>query len=226
MGAKNSNEPVGSCKWSDITVFSFHPVKMITTLEGGAALTKDHLTFKKLRLFSNHGITKDKRFFKRKNVGPWYYEQQKLGLNYRMSEVSAALGISQLKKLKKFFKKRNFISSLYQKNLSKEFIELPFITKNTTSSFHLYVIKLKKKAEHLHKKLFNFLRKNKINVNLHYLPVHLHPYYQSLGFKKGEFKFSEKHAQISISLPIYPNLEQKKIKLICKKINNFFKKNK
>lgn len=224
LGAKYKNEKVGSCKWSDITVFSFHPVKIITTFEGGAATTNDEKIYKKLKLFSNHGITKNKKDFSSKNNGAWYYEQKLLGLNYRMTDVAASIGLSQIKKLKKFVDTRNLIAEKYDNFLDKNFLFLPKIKPNVHSSFHLYVIKIKNNYSVLHKKLFNHLRKKKINVNLHYLPVHLHPYYKKLGFKKGEFVNSEKHAKSAISLPIFPKLSNKDIKKISKLINSFFYK--
>ena len=134
-----------------------------------------------------------------------------------MTEVSAALGISQLKRLDFFFQRRNKISNMYRELLDTNYLDNPYVIKNAKSSYHIYVIKLKKKFWYLHRKFFNYLRKNKINVNLHYIPVHLHPYYKSLGFKKGSFKNSENHAKTTISLPIYPNLSNSKIKYISKK---------
>ena len=225
IGAKYKKENVGSCKWSDITVFSFHPVKIITTFEGGAALTNKLEIYKKLKLFSNHGITKKKKDFSNKKKGSWYYEQRVLGLNYRMTDVAASLGISQIKKLNKFVKARNKIANKYEKLLDKKFLYLPNIKKHSQSSFHLYVIKLKDKYNFLHEKLFNFLRQRGLNVNLHYIPVHLHPHYRKFGFKTGIFKNSEKHAKSSISIPIYPNLKEKNVIKISKLINNFFYRN-
>ncbi len=225
LGAKYKTEKVGSCKWSDITVFSFHPVKIITTFEGGAAVTNDYKIHKKLKLFSNHGITKDYKDFKYNIKNKWYYEQQLLGLNYRMTDVAASMGISQIKKLKKFVRERNKIAKKYELLLNKKYLILPKIGKNAQSSFHLYVIKLKDQYNFLHKKLFDYLRKKKINVNLHYIPVHLHPYYRKKGFKHGDFLNSEKHAKSSISIPIFPNLKNKNIMKISKLINNFLIKN-
>ena len=187
LGAKYKTEKVGSCKWSDITVFSFHPVKIITTFEGGAAVTNDYKIHKKLKLFSNHGITKDYKDFKYNIKNKWYYEQQLLGLNYRMTDVAASMGISQIKKLKKFVRERNKIAKKYELLLNKKYLILPKIGKNAQSSFHLYVIKLKDQYNFLHKKLFDYLRKKKINVNLHYIPVHRQPYYRKKGFKHGDF---------------------------------------
>ena len=222
LGAKYKNEQVGSCKWSDITVFSFHPVKIITTFEGGAALTNSIKIYKNLKLFSNHGITKNFKDFSFKNKGNWYYEQKLLGLNYRMTDVAASLGLSQIKKLKKFVKLRNLIAKKYEKLLDNEYLILIKIKKNVQSSFHLYVIKVKNKYLSTHKKLFNYLRKNRVNVNLHYIPVHLHPYYRKMGFKTGDFLNSEKHAKSAISIPIYPKLKDKNLVKISNLINKFF----
>ncbi len=227
LGAKYKNQKVGNCKWSDITVFSFHPVKIITTFEGGAAMTNNQDLDKKLKLFLNHGITKDKKYFhnKKQKRKAWYYEQQLLGLNYRMTDVAATMGISQISRLNKFVTARNKIAKIYDKFLDKNFLVLPQRENHILSSYHLYVIKIKDKFNYLHEKLFNFLRDKKINVNLHYIPVHLHPYYKKLGFKKGDFKNSEKHSNRAISIPIYPNLKEKKVKDISNLINNFLKKN-
>ena len=224
LGAKYHNEKVGSCKWSDISVFSFHPVKIITTFEGGAASTNDKLIYEKLKLFLNHGITKDKKKFKIKKNKDWYYEQQLLGLNYRMTDVAASMGLSQLKKLNEFVKKRNVIAKKYEKLLSGKYLYIPKIPKKILSSFHLYVVKIKDSYSKHHESLFNYLRKKKINVNLHYIPVHLHPYYRKLGFKIGDFRKSEKHAETSISIPIFPGLKNKEILKIGNLINNFFEK--
>lgn len=224
IGAKYKNQKVGSCKWSDITIFSFHPVKIITTIEGGIALTNKKKIYEKLKLYMNHGITRDQQKFKYKNKKKWYYEQQVLGLNYRMTDVAATLGISQLERLKNFVEKRNLIAKKYKKFLDKKFLYSPIIVKNKTSSFHLYVIKLKKKFHRYHEDLFNYLRNKKINVNVHYIPVHLHPYYRNLGFRKGDFKMAELHAKTSISIPIFPHLKINKVKLISDLINNYLKK--
>ena len=221
LGSFYKKEPVGSCKWSHITVFSFHPVKTITTCEGGAATTNNLELYDRLRIFSNHGITKEKKFFKSKTKNAWHYEQQELGLNYRMSEVSASLGLTQLKNLNKFVKSRNKIAKLYYKNLKEDFIQLPKISKFCISSFHLFVIRIIGQSEEYHRKFFNFLREKKINVNVHYMPVHLQPYYKRLGFKKNSFKNSERHATSSISIPIFPSIKKKDIFKIIKLINNY-----
>ena len=176
-------------------------------------------------MYSNHGITKNRKDFLHKKKGKWYYEQRYLGLNYRLTDVAASLGLNQLRKLNKFVNVRNKIAKQYEKSLNKKYLIVPKIRNNTQSSFHLYVIKLKNEFAHLHEKLFNFLRKNNFNVNLHYIPVHLHPYYRKIGFKSGMFKNAEKHAKTSISIPIYPSLKKTQIIKISKLINNFFIKN-
>ncbi len=224
LGAYYKKEPVGSCKWSDITVFSFHPVKIITTGEGGAATTNNPELYKRLKMFSNHGITKEKKFFKKNKSSAWHYEQQLLGLNYRMNELSASLGITQLKNLKKFIKLRQKIAKLYYLKLKKDFIQLPVVSKNCFSTFHLFVIKIIGKSEKFHRNFFNFLRKNKINVNVHYIPVHLQPFYSKLGFKKGSFKNSEEHAKSAISIPIFPSLKIKEVNKIVNLIVGYKKK--
>ena len=221
IGAKYKKEKVGSCKWSDITVFSFHPVKIITTIEGGIATTNSLQLYNNLKLFGNHGITKDKKKFKIKNQGDWYYEQQVLGLNYRMSDVSAALGLSQLKKLDSFIKERNYIADYYLKKLNQKFIGLPRKNKLSLCTFHLFVIKVKDYKTR--NTLFDLLRKNNFLVNLHYLPVHLQPYFRKKGFKSGMFKESEDHSKKSISLPIYPGLKLERVKKTINLINKFFK---
>ncbi len=223
LGATYKGEKIGSCKWSDITVFSFHPVKIITTIEGGAALTKNKKIYEKLKLFKNHGITKQKKYFlNNKNTEGWFYEQQVLGLNYRMSDISATLGISQLKRLKKFIIERNKIAKYYNKNINKNFFITPSILSNAKSSYHLYVIRLKKNLISKREMFYNYLKKNKIDVNVHYIPVHLHPYYKRLGFKKNDFINSENYANSVISIPIFPGLKKKYLKFIVSKINNFF----
>ena len=227
LGAKCKNYKVGSCKWSHITVFSFHPVKTITTGEGGIATTNNLFLNQKLQMFRSHGITKNLHDFKFKsnNKKKWYYEQHFLGYNYRMNEISAALGISQLKRIGIFVKKRNLIAKYYTNNLKMNNIILPYSHNNLYSSFHLYVIKIiGKKFKKIHLELFNFLRKNKFFVQMHYLPIHLHPFYRKMGFGPGDFPNSEKHSNSAISLPIYPDLKKNEINKIIKLIKLFFER--
>ena len=213
-------EKIGSCKYSDITVFSFHPVKSITTAEGGAALTNNKKLYEEMSMLRTHGITKDKTKFKYKNKNePWYFEQQILGFNYRMNEIEAALGISQLKSLDLFIKKRNKIAKIYDKHLSNLPITTPIKQIETVSSYHLYTIRIRKGDR---KKIFNSLRRNKIGVNVHYIPVVLHPFYMKLGFNLKKFPNSQSFYEDSISIPIYPNLKFKDQLKVIKCIQNQF----
>lgn len=227
LGARFKNQRVGSCKWSDITVFSLHPVKIITSGEGGVANTNNKKLYEIMQTLKNHGITKNKKKFINKSPGEWYYEQQLLGLNYRMNEISAALGLSQLKKLDKFVKERNNIANFYNNHLDKKYLLLPKIDKLFYSSFHLYIIKIKSKNYiSLQKKLFDLLRKKNFFVQVHYLPVHLQPFYRKkFNFKANTYVNSEKHAKSSISIPIYPGLSEKILHKIKNLINNFLIKN-
>ncbi len=220
LGAKHMGEKVGSCKWSDVTVFSFHPVKIITSCEGGMSTTNDKDIRDKMHLYRTHGITKDSSKFVN-GTDPWHYEQHVLGHNFRLSDLHAALGLSQLIKLPKFVSKRNSIASRYNSELIRDNIQLPTIKKENYSSFHLYVIQMLHddyKSER--ERIFKFLRKIKIGVNVHYIPIHLHPYYRKLGFKEGDFPNAEKFSNRSISLPIFYDLTDHEqefvIENICK----------
>lgn len=224
LGAKRKNELVGSCKWSDLTIFSFHPVKTITTGEGGAITTNNKKIYDKIKILRNHGITKDLKKMKIKNNQKWYYEQIDLGYNYWMSDLNACLGISQLKKVEKFVQKRNKIAKFYFSELKDLPIILPEIKKVNRSSFHLFVIKILKKNKNKYKEIFNELLKKGLGVNLHYLAVHLQPYYKRLGFKKGSFPKSELHAETAISIPIYYDLSLADLKKIVRIIKSVIKK--
>ena len=195
---------VGSCKYSDITVFSFHPVKIITSAEGGMAMTNDKSIADKLNIFRTHGIVKNKLYLKNQNEGPWYYEQQDLGFNYRLSDLQSALGISQLCRTDEFVKKRNEIAQRYITHLEKLPLKILKQDDYCLSSYHLFVIKVKPS---LRKNLFEKMRSINIGVQVHYIPVHLHPYYVNLGFKKGDFPISEKFYSEIISIPIFPKLK-------------------
>jgi UDP-4-amino-4,6-dideoxy-N-acetyl-beta-L-altrosamine transaminase len=222
LGAFRNNEPVGSCKWSHIAVFSFHPVKIITTGEGGIAVTNNKYLSRKMKMFSEHGITKVSSEFKKKMPGYWYYEQQELGYNYRMSDIHAALGISQLKRLTKDNKIRNKIAKIYiesLKNLPVKFQEIP---KENFSSYHLLIIWINDGAiKKKHKKLFQALRDNNILVNIHYIPIYKHPYH-SKNNNKNNFPISEQYYKSAISLPLFPQLKSYQQKKVIKIIRNAF----
>jgi len=225
LGATYFSKKVGSSVWSDVTVFSLHPVKIITTGEGGLCVTNNKKVFEKMLILKNNGITNENKKFISKNLGPWYYEQHDLGYNFRISEIQAALGLSQLKKLKIFVRKRNQIAKVYIKNFKTLPLDVQKIEKKFTSTYHLFIIKLKKHKTHLHLKLFNYLRNNKIFVNLHYLPVHLHPYFQKRGFKNKIFPISETYSKSAMSIPVYPNLKKKEQLRVIFLIKKFFKIN-
>ena len=205
IGAKRNGEPVGSCRWSDITVFSFHPVKIITTGEGGMALTNDQKLNNRMKRLREHGINRDPKLMKNPPDGPWYYEQLDLGYNYRMSDIQAALGLSQLNHLEDFVSIRNKLAQLYDKQFLKLPLQLQVIPKNNYSSRHLYVIRTESKN---HLRVFKGLKKKGIGVNLHYRPVHLQPYYLQLGFEIGNFPEAEAYGREAISLPLFPSMSQ------------------
>jgi len=223
IGSKYYGKKVGCCKWSDLCVFSFHPVKIITTGEGGCVTTNSKKFYDKMMLVKNNGITKNSKNFNNYNLGPWYYEQQTMGYNFRMNDIMAALGISQLKRINLMLQKRNKIATIYKKELKNLPIEFQEIDKNFYSSYHLFIIKLTKNNKNIHRKLFIFLRKNKIFVNLHYLPVHLHPFYRKMGFKKGNFPASENYSESAISIPIFPDLKLQNQKKVINLLKKFFK---
>ena len=208
IGGQYQNEPVGNCRHSDITVFSFHPVKIITTGEGGVATTNSDYLAQCMADLRSHGITKDETRFQLPCHGPWSYEQQMLGFNYRMTDIQAALGLSQLERLEDIVAERNRQLKCYEKLLDGMEIELLKIPKDVLSSVHLAVIKLKEVSAAKHRKMFKQLRDKKIGVQLHYSPVHLQPYYRNLGFREGQFPAAEAYAKSAMSIPLYPGLTE------------------
>ena len=213
IGGKYENEPIGSCKYSDISVFSFHPVKIITTAEGGMAVTNNKKLAQKMRDLRSHCIIKDSERFFEKTTPIWRYEMQGLGFNYRMNEIQAALGLSQLKRLESIVLRRNTIYKEYKKLLSNFPLNLLEIPKNVYSSIHLVVVKLENIDNYEY--IFKGMKDRGIGVQLHYWPIHLQPYYKNIGFKKGDFKLSEDYSKRSFSLPVYPELKSADIKRIC-----------
>lgn len=209
IGGKYLGRPIGDCEYSDITVFSFHPVKIVTTAEGGAALTNDDKLAEKIALYRSHGITRDQGLMIQPSHGPWFYDQITLGYNYRMTELQAALGVTQMKRLNEFVSQRHIIARRYDVLLEDLPVVIPFQMDGTYSGLHLYVIRLKLDNITIsHKQVFEELRANGIGVNIHYIPVHMHSFYRSMGFKLGDFPESEKYYSEAISLPMYPNLAE------------------
>ena len=210
IGGEYKNEKVGSCKYSDITVFSFHPVKIITSGEGGMALTNNEGIYQKLKKFRSHGITSDSSEMEARPKNElWNYQQVCLGYNYRMTDISAALGISQLSRIDAYIKKRHVIAKKYNDELSDLPVKLPIQHPDTYSSYHLYVIRLLlDKLDKTHLKIHDEFIRAGINVNLHYVPVYRQPFYEKMGFKKGYCPESEKYHRTALSIPIYPTLKE------------------
>lgn len=204
IGGKYREQPIGSCEYSDITVFSFHPVKIVTTAEGGAVLTNQKVLADKMALLRSHGITRDQALMIGESHGSWYYQQVSLGFNYRMTELQAALGVSQMKRLNEFVTARHQLAIRYNELLKDLPIVLPHQLENTYSGLHLYVIRLKlDRVTATHEEVFNELRNQGIGVNIHYIPVHTQPYYRNMGFQIGDFPNAEKYYSEAISIPMY-----------------------
>jgi UDP-4-amino-4,6-dideoxy-N-acetyl-beta-L-altrosamine transaminase len=207
VGARYRESAVGDCAYSDIAVFSFHPVKIITTGEGGMALTNASELADRMALLRTHGITRDAEKFRQPTLGRWYYEQHVLGFNYRMTDIQAALGLSQLSRLDAFVARRNRLAQRYDQCLRGLPLRLPEVRPENLSSFHLYVVRLQRHSlRKTHRQVFEELRQLDIGVNLHYLPVHLQPYYRDLGFRPGQYPEAEAHAQEALTLPLYAAL--------------------
>ncbi len=217
LGASYKGEKVGSCKYSEIVIFSFHPVKIISSGEGGMAVTNSRDIALKIQDLRSHGIVKNKERMLELSDDPWYYEQQTLGFNYRLSDIHAALGSSQMEKLEDLAESRNKIRQNYIKSLS-DIVSLQVLPNNCVSSNHLFIIRVPKNK---HKNIFTNLRKSKILVGLHYMPVHLNPFYKQLGFKEGMFPESEMYAREAISLPLYPKLKASEFNYIIKNLKMY-----
>lgn len=209
IGGKYRDEPIGNCRYSDITVFSFHPVKIITTAEGGMALTNDPKLANRMTLLRSHGITRDPEQMTHAPDGPWYYQQIDLGFNYRMADMQAALGLSQMQRLDEFVARRHALAKSYDECLADLPVVTPWQHPDSYSGWHLYVICLRQdKTVPSHRLVFDTLREGGIGVNLHYIPVHTQPYYQRLGFKPGDFPEAEIYYAKAISLPVYPTMTE------------------
>jgi UDP-4-amino-4,6-dideoxy-N-acetyl-beta-L-altrosamine transaminase len=221
IGGQYQNDYIGNGRYSDITVFSFHPVKIITSAEGGMALTNSNELAGKMKLLRSHGITREPDLMTHEPDGPWYYQQVDLGFNYRMTELQAALGLSQLERLDEYVARRHDIAERYNQLLQDLPVTLPWQYPDSYSGLHLYVIRLKlAEISVSHREVFESLREQGIGVNLHYIPVHTHPYYQEFGFKAEDFPESMAYYHEAISLPMYPNLtddEQDKVLNALKK---------
>jgi len=224
-GAQYCDINIGNCKYSDMAVFSFHPVKAITTGEGGAVLTNDENFYKKLIMFRQHGVTKECEAFqeRKEGCGKWYYEMQYLGYNYRLSDIHCALGISQLKKLDRFIQKRREIAGKYSSAFKcNDFFDIPVERSYAKSAWHLYSVRLKDKFKSCKAEIFAGLRERGLGVQVHYIPVHVQPYYQQLGYRKGSCPNAEDFYEREISLPLYPAMSGGDIDFVIKNVFEVF----
>jgi dTDP-4-amino-4,6-dideoxygalactose transaminase len=220
IGASRNGEPVGSCRWADVAVFSFHAVKIITSGEGGMALTNNAELAERMSMLRSHGITRNptrmrgqvdegENILTPPQIPTWYYEQQMLGFNYRMTDIQAALGASQLERLNSYVERRNALAHRYNTALKGLPLRLPTLQAGNLSAFHLYVVRLKRDdSTKSHRKTVDELRQRGIGVNVHYIPIHLQPYYRELGFARGQFPEAEAHGDEVLSLPLYPALRE------------------
>ena len=222
IGGKYLDQPIGGCQYSDITVFSFHPVKIITTAEGGLATTNDKEISERMQLFRSHGVTRDPELMIKKAEGDWYYQQVELGFNYRMTEVQAALGVSQMKRLDEFVALRHQRQKRYDELLKNLPVVAPYQDMDSYSALHLYPIQIQTdKVKNTRKEIFEALSKNDIGVNVHYIPVHTQPYYENMGFRKGDFPNAENYYESTISIPMFQGLTiemQDKVVNVLKKV--------
>ncbi|SFC23964.1 UDP-4-amino-4,6-dideoxy-N-acetyl-beta-L-altrosamine transaminase [Pseudoalteromonas denitrificans] len=221
IGGEYNGNKIGACQYSDISIFSFHPVKIITSAEGGMALTNNTCLAEKLDRLRSHGITRDINQMKGLTDGPWYYQQVELGYNYRMTELQAALGLSQLKNLDNFVALRNEKAAVYLEKLKKLPLNMLEVSNNSLCAYHLFIIQLQDTQKH--KKVFEALRKSGIGVNLHYIPIPSQPYYQSLGYTFSEIPMAEKYYQGAISLPLFPDLTVDEQKYIIETLGTILK---
>jgi UDP-4-amino-4,6-dideoxy-N-acetyl-beta-L-altrosamine transaminase len=221
IGGSYQETMIGSCAFSDMTVFSFHPVKIITTGEGGMVLTNRDSLYQKLVLMRSHGITRDPELMQGGTDGPWHYQQIELGFNYRMTDIQAALGLSQIKRIDRFIERRRFLAKRYTEAFAGLPLTLPWQHPQTSSSFHLYVIRLKlDEISCTHREFIEELREAGIMVNLHYIPVHTQPYYRRFGFEPGDFPEAEKYYGEAVSLPIYYDLTEQEQDIVIELVRS------
>ena len=224
IGGKYLDKPIGGCQYSDITVFSFHPVKIITTAEGGLATTNNKKLSERMQLFRSHGVTRDPELMTKEADGEWYYQQVELGFNYRMTELQAVLGVSQMQRLDEFITKRHILQERYDLLLEDLPIIKPYQDKGGYSALHLYPIQIDmEKNTKSREQIFNNLRSKGVGVNVHYIPIHTQPYYRQFGFSGGDFTISEEYYRKAISLPIYHGMKFSEQDLVVEKLEIILK---
>jgi len=217
IGARGGESVVGSCRYSDITVFSFHPVKIITSGEGGMAVTNDPFLASRMNLLRSHGITRNPGEMTKESEGAWYYQQIDLGFNYRMTDIHAALGCSQMTRLDAYVGRRHELVKRYVEELSGLPVTFQKVREDQYSAFHLFVVRIKSEKTS-RAEVFRFLRESGVGVNVHYIPIHLQPYYRAMGFGPGDFPNAESYYDEAISLPLYPGLADEEIRKIAKSL--------
>ena len=217
IGGRYLSKPIGNCRYSHVTVFSFHPVKIITTTEGGMALTNDPAIAQRMALLRSHGITRAPDEMTHTPDGPWYYQQIALGFNYRMTELQAALGLSQMSRLDGYVERRHELARRYTNLLEGLPVTLPQPQADSHSALHLYIIRLHlDKIGRTHREVFEHLRQSNIGVNLHYIPVHTQPWYKRMGFRPDDFPQAMAYYREAITLPLYPNLSEAEQQMVAK----------
>lgn len=225
IGGRYKDKPIGNGQYSDITVFSFHPVKIVTTAEGGAALTNQQTLADKMALLRSHGVTRDPALMRGESHGGWYYQQVDLGFNYRMTELQAALGVSQMQRLDMFVSARHQLAKRYNEKLAELPVVLPYQLPDTYSGLHLFVIRLRLDEISLsHRQVFDALREQDIGVNLHYIPVHTQPYFQDMGFVVGDFPESERYYCEAISLPMFHGMTEEQLDTVVQTLTDILQR--
>jgi UDP-4-amino-4,6-dideoxy-N-acetyl-beta-L-altrosamine transaminase len=209
IGGSYDSHRIGSCDHSDITIFSFHPVKIITSGEGGMATTQDEILAHRMRMLRSHGITRNETEFEFVNDGPWYYEQQELGLNYRLTDIAAALGLSQLQRIDAFIKQRNIIAARYDEAFASTQVALPHINSDCISAFHLYIARCDFENSNVTRvQLFQNMKNSGVLLNLHYIPIYRQPFYSKMGFDPKSFPNAERYYKQAFSIPMYADLTE------------------
>lgn len=219
VGAEYKGKKVGCCEYSDMTVFSFHPVKIVTTGEGGMVLTNSKALYEKLKLLRSHGITRDSELMTHESDGPWYYQQIELGFNYRMTDIQAALGFSQMQRLDEFVARRRELVARYDELLKGLPVKTPSVIPDANPSWHIYIVRVDfNQVKKSKQEIFEAMKVRDVMLNLHYIPVHTQPYYTSLGFQKGDFSVSEQYYEEAFTLPLYYDLAYAEQDMIVKKL--------
>lgn len=216
VGGKYEDQPVGDCRYSDIAVFSFHPAKIVTAAEGGAALTNSDELASKMALLRSHGLTRDHQQMVHPIEGPWYYEQIELGFNYRMTDIHAALGTNQMKRVDDYVSRRQAVAKRYAELFAGLPLKTPRLDERAHSAFHLYVVRLDlARSRRNQRELFEFMRARGIGVNLHYIPIYRQPFYERMGFDRREFVEAESYYSQAMTLPMFPLLREEELRFVA-----------